>query len=83
MEKVKNKSRISKMLSVGELNYRDPKTGYTYTLCAVCPTDGHDCSITSHDRDTEANRTRITRVVFACPACGNRFTAKVEDMYLK
>jgi len=82
MEKFKNKSRISKMLSQGELNYKDPRTGYIYTLCAVCPEDGHDCPVTSHDRDTEANRTRITRVVFACPACGNRFAAGPAEMYL-
>ncbi len=83
MEKVKSKSRITKMLLQGELRFKDPKTGYMYTLCAVCPTDGCDCSVTSHDRDTEANITRITRVLFSCPACGYRFSARPEDMYLK
>ncbi len=83
MEKVKNKSRISKMLSQGELRFKDPKTGYIYTLCAVCPVDGYDCSITSHDRDTEGNRSKITRVVFSCPACGNCFAAKPDNLYLK
>ena len=83
MEKTKNKSRVRKMLSQGEINFKDPKTGYIFSLCAVCPVDGHDCSVTSHDSDVEANRTRIVRVVFACPACGQRFSANPENMYLK
>ncbi len=83
MEKVKDKTRISEMLSDGKLSFKDPKTGYIYNICAVCPEDGCDCSITSHDRDTEGNRTTITRLVFSCPACGNRFSAGPDEIYLK
>jgi len=83
MEKVQNTSRITQMLDQGSLTLRDPETGYTYSICSVCPQDGYDCPVTSHDRDCEGNRVRITRVMFSCPACGNRFSARPEEMYLK
>ena len=83
MEKIKNNTKISEILESGNLKYKDPDTGYTWTLCAVCPVDGCDCGITSHDRDTEGTSSRITRVVFACPSCGRNFSAKAEEMYFK
>ncbi len=83
MEKIQNKSRISKMLASGRINYEDPKNGYIYSLCAVCPNDGYDSPVTSFDRDTVASTTRISRVTFLCPDCGTRFSARAGDMFLK
>jgi len=82
MEKIQDTQRINQILQKGDITFRDPDSGYRYSLCAVCPNDGNECSITSYERKG-GELSSITRVTYYCPICNNRFDAKPEDMFLR
>ena len=82
MKKVKDTPKIKQLLKKGETAFSDPKTGYTYTLCAVCPRDSHECSIANVIKDI-GERAKIKRVTFYCPICDTRFDAKPVEMFLR
>ena len=81
MKKVKDAKKINQILQKGDITYLDPESGYRYSLFASCPNDDHDCSVSSFDKE-DGEFTKITRVVFLCPICGNRFDATAEEMFL-
>ena len=82
MEKFKNIIIIRKILDKGEVSYLDPKSGYRYSLCAVCSTDGHECSLSYAERDF-GQGSKVTRLVFRCPLCDTRFDASPDELFLR
>jgi hypothetical protein len=80
VKKVKDIKRIKQILQEGKTTFLDPENGYRYSLFATCQNEGHDCLLNSYERKGGASPT-ITRVVFMCPICGNRFDATAEKMF--
>ncbi len=81
MEKVQNSRIINQILKSGKTTYLDPKSGYKYSLFATCPNDGLDCPLNSFERKGGASSC-VTRVMFMCPICRNRFDTTPKDMFL-
>ncbi len=81
MKKVHDIKKIKQMLKSGEITFHDPESGFKHTLCAVCPTDGNDCSVASFEKES-GDSTLIIQVLFNCPICGKQFTVEPEEMYL-
>jgi hypothetical protein len=82
MRKKKDVIRITQILKKGDITFLDPNSGYRYSLGAVCPNDGLDCSVTSCER-VSGEEPKITRTTFYCPICGTRFDASPETMFLR
>lgn len=82
MDKFKDSEHISRMLDQGEITCLDPKSGYRYSLCAVCKNDGNECSVASFEKSV-AEKARVTRISFRCPICGIKFDALPEDLFLR
>ena len=82
MRKKKDVNRITQMLRKGDITFLDPDSGYRYSLGAVCPNDGLECSVTSCER-VSGEEPKITRTTFYCPICGTRFDALPETMFLR
>jgi len=82
MKRIKDTSRIKQILNKGETSLSDPENGYTYTLCALCPTDGHESSMASVTAEI-GEGSKISRVTFYCPLCNTRFDAKPDEMFLR
>ena len=82
MEKIKDTQRIKQILEKGEVSFQDPETGYKYKLCAVCPTDNHECSVANFEKEI-GTVSKITRVTFYCPICSTRFDTSPDDMFLR
>jgi hypothetical protein len=82
MEKIKNKKKINQILGKGEITFLDPKSGYKYSLCALCPNDNNECSVNSFERTVSQER-KITRVTFRCSICDKRFDASPDGMFLR
>ena len=82
MEKIKDKKKIVQMMQKGEINCTDPESGYSYSLCAVCPNDGQECSVAKFERAV-GKEIKITRVTFYCPVCNQRFDGRPENMFLR
>lgn len=74
--------RIKNMLTNGEVTFKDPESGYRYTLYANCPNDGSSASVA---RISKENRTgsSVTNIIFKCPICGNLFEGKEGDISLR
>ncbi len=81
MKRVQDTKTIKQMLKSGEITFHDPQSGFKHTLCAVCPTDGNDCSIASFEKEG-GDSTQIFQVRFDCPICSKQFTVEPEGMYL-
>ena len=82
MEKIKDTKRIRQMMQKGEVNFIDPESGYKYSLCAVCPNDGQECSIAKFEKSL-GKELEITRLTFYCPICSQRFDDKPENLFLR
>ncbi len=82
MEKIRDKKRIEQMMQKGEINFLDPESGYKYSLCAVCPNDSQECSVTNFERAV-GKELKITRITFYCPICNQRFDGWPENMFLR
>ena len=82
MKRIKDIPKIKQMLKKGETSFSDPETGYTYTLCALCPRDGHECSMASVTKEI-GEGSKISSVTFYCPLCDTRFDAKPAEMFLR
>jgi len=82
MEKRKDKKKIEQMMQKGEINCTDPESGYRYSLCAVCPNDGQECSVAKFERAI-GKEIKINRVTFYCPLCNQRFDGRLENMFLR
>jgi len=81
MEKVRSIRTINKMLRNGKTTYLDPKSAYKYSLFATCPNDESDCPLNSFERKGGASSV-VTRVIFQCPLCRNRFDVLPREMFL-
>ena len=82
MERIKDNKKINQILSKGEITFKDTKSGYKYSLCALCPNDNNECPVTSFERTVGQER-RITRVTFRCSICDKRFDASPDGMFLR
>lgn len=82
MDKFKDLERVSHMLDKGEITCLDLKSGYRYSLCAVCKKDGSECSVASFEKSI-GEKSKVTRVSFKCPICGTKFDALPEDLFLR
>jgi len=81
MEKFKDTAKINKALEKGEVTCLDPESGYRYSLCAVCPNDGHECSLAYFEKDVGQD-SKITRLSFHCVLCDTRFDASPDELFL-
>ena len=82
MDKFKDLERISFMLDKGDITCLDPKSGYRYSLCAVCKNDGNECSVASFEKGI-GEKAKVIRVSFKCPICGTKFDALREDLFFR
>ncbi len=81
MRKTKATEKIKQMFHDGNITLLDPESGYKYKLCALCPNDNNECSVTSFEK-AGAEESEVKVVTFYCPICGNRFDALPEQMFL-
>ena len=82
MRKKKDVNRITQILGKGDITFLDPDSGYRYSLGAVCPNDGLECSLTSCERES-GEEPKVVRTTFYCPICGTCFDASPETMFLR
>jgi hypothetical protein len=82
MKKAKEIAQITQMFGKGDITFLDPVSGYRYSLGAICPNDGFECSVTSFERES-SEEPKVTRTTFYCPICGTRFDASAETMFLR
>ena len=81
MKRIKDLDKINQALKKGNITYFDVESGYKYSLCALCPNDDNECSVTSSEKEG-GEESKVKRVTFYCPICGNRFDASPEQMFL-
>ncbi len=81
MKRIKDLDKINQALENGQTFYLDYVVGHKYSLCALCPNDDNECSVTSFEKGG-GEASRIKRVTFYCPICGNRFDASPGQMFL-
>ncbi len=74
----KDLALTNKLLSQGMVSTRDPETGFRYIICASCPNDGGDGTVSRIDRKDNV----VERVLFCCSTCGKEFAVKPEDIFL-
>ncbi len=79
MARESSAKRIENALARGQLNVKDPQTGYLYTFHARCPKDRSLSAVYRVNRANEA----ITEVIFRCPVCREQFAAAPANMVLK
>ena len=82
MEKIKDKKKIEQMMQKGEINCIDSESGYRYSLCAVCPNDGQECSVAKFERAV-GKEVKITSFTFYCPLCNMGFDGQPQNMFLR
>ena len=76
MEAMKDQARVKKMFAAGEITMRDPKSGYRYSLAAICPKDGSISYVKLFDKSGQA----LSRVIFECSTCFDHFEARTKDI---
>ena len=65
MKPVKDAEKVKKMFARGEPFYVDTKTGYKYSMTAICPLDGGYGSVARVDKAGQA----LSSVTFQCTNC--------------
>ena len=81
MRRTKDINKINQALEIGKITYLDVESGYKYSLWTLCPNDHNECSVTSFEK-ASGEESKVKRVTFYCPICGNRFDASPEQMFL-
>lgn len=79
---MKDKKKIEQMMQEGKIDFIDPESGYKYSLCAFCPNDNHECSVSNFE-SASGKELKILRVAFYCPICNHRFDGWPENMFLR
>lgn len=78
MEPVKDAERVKRMFAQGEPFLVDPQSGYRYSMVARCPQDSSYSSVAQVEKAGQS----LSRVMFQCPSCSNRFEAKPDELFV-
>ena len=78
MEPIKDSERVKKMFAQGNTTLVDKQIGYKYTMVARCPKDSGYASVAQIEKEGQT----LSRVVFQCSSCFNRFEVKQDEIYV-
>ena len=76
MEPTKDTAKVDTMWRTGQPFMLDPVSGYRYSMVARCPKDGGTAGVAQVFREGQG----LSRVVFQCSACADKFEAARGDI---
>ncbi len=76
MKPFKDKARVDHMFLQGEPYMVDTQSGYRYSMVARCPHDQHNATVAQVERNGKC----LSKVVFECTSCLQRFEGSRDDV---
>ncbi len=78
MKPVQDSEKVDRMFAQGQPSLTDPQSGYKYSMTARCPKDGCYSPVSQIERGSQG----LSRVVFNCPNCSERFEVPRDEYYV-
>jgi hypothetical protein len=78
MEPVKDFKKVKKMFATGQPFLVDSQSGFKYSMVALCPRDSRFASVAQIEKEGQS----LTKVVFQCSSCFNRFEVAQDDIFV-
>jgi hypothetical protein len=79
MEPIKDTEKVKRMFAQGQSELVDAKTGYKYSMVALCPKDGSVAFVARIEKEGQS----LSKVTFRCASCFTEFEVDQDDIYVR